>query len=147
VLHEIAGHVEPRLRAATTHLGIFAVGTAWGSDDQEGRALALERTSGFLDLDRRREIALRHLAARSIEARADFVATVRLLLDRGAPLDVALRIAARAHRGGGLGREAVYLPALLRFEAAVAADGEIDHVLGAGRVGIDAAPALRPWIA
>jgi Domain of unknown function (DUF1704) len=147
VLHEIAGHVEPRIRAAATHLGIFVVGTAWGSDDQEGRALALERAAGFLDLGRRREIALRHLAARSIEARADFVATVQLLLDRGAPLTAALRIAARAHRGGGLGREAVYLPALLRFEAAVAADGEIDRVLGAGRVAIDAAPALRHWIA
>jgi hypothetical protein len=146
VLHEIAGHVEPRVLASSARLGIFVLGTARGSDDQEGRALVLERAAGFLDLARRREIALRHLAARSVEARADFVATARLLLDRGATLEAALRIAARAHRGGGLGREAVYLPALLRVEAAVAADGAIDRVLGAGRVAVDAVPALRAWV-
>ncbi len=146
VLHEIAGHVEPRVAASSARLGIFGLGTARGSDDQEGRALVLERAAGFLDVARRREIALRHVAARSVEARADFVATARLLLDRGATLEAALRIAARAHRGGGLGREAVYLPALLRVEAAVAADGAIDRVLGAGRVAVDAAPVLRAWL-
>lgn len=146
VLHEIAGHVEPRILASSARLGIFAVGTARGSDDQEGRALGLERAAGFLDLGRRREIALRHLAARAVEARADFVSTARLLLDRGAPLDAALRITARAHRGGGLGREAVYLPALLRVEAALAADAGLDRVLGAGRIAVDAAPALRAWM-
>ncbi len=147
VLHEIAGHVEPRVLASSARLGIFVLGTARGSDDQEGRALVLERAAGFLDLARRRELALRHVAARSVEARADFVATARLLLDRGAALEGALRIAARAHRGGGLGREAVYLPALLRVEAAIAADGTVDRVLGAGRVAVDTAPALRAWIA
>jgi hypothetical protein len=146
VLHEIDGHVEPRLRAAGTALGLFAIGTARGADDQEGRALALERAAGFLDRGRRREIAFRHLASRSVEARADFVDTTRLLLDHGADLDDALRIAARAHRGGGLGREAVYLPALLRVEAALAADAGIDRVLAAGRIAVDAAPALREWV-
>ncbi len=146
VLHEIAGHVEPRLRASQAPLGIFAVGTARGADDQEGRALALERAAGYLDPRRRREIALRHVAARAVEAQADFVDTARLLLDRGAGLETALRIAARAHRGGGLGREAVYLPALLRVDAAVAADGSIDRVLAAGRVAVDAVPWLRAWV-
>jgi Domain of unknown function (DUF1704) len=146
VLHEIEGHVEPRLRAASATIGLFAVGTARGADDQEGRALALERAAGFLDRGRRREIALRHLASRALEARADFVDTTRLLLDHRAELDDALRIAARVHRGGGLGREAVYLPALLRVEAALAADGAIDRVLAAGRVAVDAAPSLREWV-
>jgi len=146
VLHEIVGHVEPAVRAASAYLGIFAIGTARGSDDQEGRALALERAAGFLDVGRRREIALRHVAARALEARAEFVDTVRVLLDRGAPLEAALRISARAHRGGGLGREVVYLPALLRVEAAVAADAGTDGVLAAGRVAVDAVPALRPFV-
>jgi hypothetical protein len=81
-----------------------------------------------------------------VEARADFVDTVRMLLGRAAPLETALRIAARAHRGGGLGREAVYLPALLRVDAAVAADRAVDRVLGSGRVSVDVARALRPWL-
>ena len=67
-------------------LGIFRIGTARGSDDQEGRALALEKAAGLFDGHRRREIALRHAAARAVEDRADFVATARLLLDRAAAL-------------------------------------------------------------
>jgi hypothetical protein len=147
VLHEIEGHVVPRIRAEAAPVGIFAVGTARGSDDQEGRALAIERRAGFLDRGRRREIALRHVAARAVEAGAPFVDTVRLLADRGAPLRAALRIASRVHRGGGLGREAVYLPALLRVEAALEADRGLDDVLRVGRVSVDAAGALRVWIA
>jgi hypothetical protein len=146
VLHEVDGHAAPRVLAADVPLGIFALGTARGTDDQEGRALWLERAHGFLDHDRRREIALRHVAARSVEARADFVATVRLLLGHGAPLDAALRIAARVHRGGGLAREAVYLPALLRVEDAVARDRALDRVLAVGRVSVDAAPALAAYV-
>jgi hypothetical protein len=147
VLHEIEGHVLPRHASIGAPIGIFALGTARGSDDQEGRALSRERAGGFLDHGRRREIALRHQAARSVGAGADFVATARLLLDHGAALADALRIAARVHRGGGLAREAVYLPALLRVEAALAVEARLDEVLGAGRVSVDAASALRGWIA
>lgn len=145
VLHEIDGHVLPRLASTRHRLGIFAIGTARGSDNQEGRALAMERAAGFLNRGRRRELALRHLAARSVEQGADFSTTADLLADRGAPPPDALRITARVHRGGGLGREAVYLPALLRVEAALAADRALDQVLAAGRVSVDAAPALREW--
>jgi hypothetical protein len=147
VLHEIEGHVLPRLAGAQASIGIFGIGTARGSDDQEGRALALEREKGFLDHGRRVELALRHVAARAVEASADFPSTVRLLLDRGAALADALRLAARVHRGGGLAREAVYLPALLRVEAAIAADSGVDAVLAQGRVSVDAAPTLRAWVA
>ncbi|MFT3768980.1 MAG: DUF1704 domain-containing protein [Minicystis sp.] len=146
VLHEIEGHAEPRVLASTAPLGIFVLGTARGADDQEGRALWLERAHGYLDHGRRREIALRHVAARSVEARADFVETVRLLVDHGAPIDVALRVGARVHRGGGLGREAVYLPALLRVEAAIARDRSLDRVLRVGRVSVDAAPFLASFL-
>ena len=47
VLHEIAGHALPRARAASAPLGIFAFGTARGIDDQEGRALLIERRRAF----------------------------------------------------------------------------------------------------
>jgi hypothetical protein len=146
VLHEIEGHAEPRVAAGNVALGIFALGTARGADDQEGRALHLERLHGFLDHGRRRELALRHVAARSVEARADFADTVRLLTRHGAPLEAALRVAARVHRGGGLGREAVYVPALLRVEDALGRDRTLDAVLRVGRVSVDAAPLLTAWL-
>jgi hypothetical protein len=145
VLHEIEGHALPSERARILPLSIFSVGTAAGSDDQEGRALAIERAAGFLDARRLRELALRHIAARSVEQGASFIDTADLLLDRGAALEDALRIAARVHRGGGLAREVVYVPALLRVEAARRVDPSLDHVLSQGRVSVDAARALRPW--
>ena len=145
VLHEIEGHVLPRCRAAEMGLGIFVIGTQRGADDQEGRALLLERRAGALVGGRRRELAFRHVAARRLEAGADFVETARLLLGHGASLSDALRITARVYRGGGLGREVVYLPALLRVEGALAVDPSLDVVLGAGRVSVDAASVLRPW--
>ncbi|MDC0747119.1 tyrosine/phenylalanine carboxypeptidase domain-containing protein [Polyangium mundeleinium] len=145
VLHEIEGHVLPRCRAAGMSLGIFVIGTQNGADDQEGRALWLERRAGALVGGRRYELAFRHVAARKLEAGADFVEAARLLLSYGASLPDALRITARVYRGGGLGREVVYLPALLRVEAALAVDPALDGVLGAGRVSVDAAAVLRPF--
>lgn len=146
VLHEIEGHVLPRCRAGAIRLGIFSVGTRWGADDQEGRALCIESRAGALVRGRRRELSLRHVGARMLEEEADFVETTRRLLSYGASVPDALRIAARVHRGGGLGREAVYLPAFLRVEAALAARPELDRVLGSGRVAVDAAEVLAPWV-
>ncbi|EYF04324.1 tyrosine/phenylalanine carboxypeptidase domain-containing protein [Chondromyces apiculatus] len=147
VLHEIEGHAVPWVRSRERPLGIFTFGTRWGSDDQEGRALRIEQDAGFLRGARRRELALRHLAARSVACSADFVETARLLLATGkAHLQDALRITARVHRGGGLGREVVYLPALLRVEHALTAQPDLDVLLGAGRVAVDAAPVLAPWV-
>ncbi len=146
VLHEIAGHVLPRCRANGLGIGIFALGTRFGVDDQEGRALVLERRAGVLGVLRRRELALRHLAARMLEDEADFVEAARVLLLLGAQLPDALRITARVFRGGGLGREVVYVPAFLRVDAALAVDPTLDDVLGAGRVSVDVADTLRPWV-
>jgi hypothetical protein len=146
VLHEVEGHALPRHRAGALALGIFATGTARGSDDQEGRALAIERTAGLLGGSRRRELALRHLAACSVEQGADFVETMELLERHSDSLAQRLSIAARVHRGGGLARERVYLPALLRVEAARCDDPSTDEVLASGRVAVDAVEVLRSHV-
>ncbi len=143
VLHEIEGHVLPRWRANAQSLGLFALGTRFGVDDQEGRALCIEQRAGHLTIFRRRELAFRHIAARRAEHGAEFVDVVPILLERGATLTDALRITARVFRGGGLARELVYLPAFLRVESALRASPDIDGVVGAGRVSIQAADVLR----
>jgi hypothetical protein len=145
VLHEIEGHVMPRIRAAQAALGIFQSGTRYGSDDQEGRALCIEDEAGFLLAARRAELARRHLACRMVGAGASFVDTTHALLELKAPLSDALRIAARAHRGGGLGRERVYLPAMLRIRE-IRNHPSVDAVLANGRVSVDAVSTLRPWV-
>jgi hypothetical protein len=160
VLHEIEGHALPRQRSEELDLTIFRIGTAYGSDDQEGRALAIEEQGGWLDGQRRRELARRHVACRMVESRIGFVDVVRELVALGTPLRDALRVAARAHRGGGLAREAVYLPGYLRVSAALGRS-DVDAApaagplaagplaagpLAAGRVAVDAAEMLRDWV-
>jgi hypothetical protein len=144
VIHEIEGHVLPRLAAAQTKLGIFASGTRFGSDDQEGRALCIEDEAEMLGVARRIELARRHLACRMVGAQASFLDTVHVLSGLDTPLGDALRITARAHRGGGLAREQVYLPAMLRVREA-RQDADIDNVLATGRVSVPAAATLRAW--
>jgi hypothetical protein len=146
VAHEIEGHLLPAFAARTKAVGIFALGTTHGSDDQEGRAIWIEARLGHLSGLRKRTLALRHLAARGAHAGVEFVPLVESLRERGAFPRESIRLAARALRGGGLGREAVYMPGLLRVEAALARDPTIDDVLASGRVGVDDADALRPWI-
>jgi hypothetical protein len=127
VLHEIAGHAMPRARAMRAPIGIFALGTARGIDDQEGRALMIEESAGFLDTGRRRELGFRHIAARAALEGQNLVDVARLLLDKGARVAEAVRIAARVERGGlgagGLAREVVYLPAYLRVRRAINGGG------------------------
>ncbi|MCA9645065.1 MAG: DUF1704 domain-containing protein, partial [Myxococcales bacterium] len=142
VLHEVHGHVLPREAARHAHGGLFLVGSQGGSDDEEGRALLLEKRHGLLDPERRFELALRHEAARQARAGADFVELVELSMALGADLDMGLRIAERARRGGGLGRELVYLAALHRVESAFATTPELETWLRRGRVSIEAARAL-----
>lgn len=146
VLHELEGHAAPRERALACGLGLLRVGTARGSDDQEGLALRIEERGGHLGSRRRRELALRHRAARAVECGRDFVATVTELRDLDASLPTALRIAARAHRGGGLARESVYLPAFVDVRRAIAATPAIERVLSSGRVAVSEANRLMPFV-
>jgi hypothetical protein len=132
VLHEIDGHARPRARAH----GIFAVGTAEGSDGQEGRAIALEEAAGMLDDHRRRELGLRHRAALTMRQGADFVETVRSLDVE--PEDAA-RLAARVHRGGGLGREISYINHFKRFQRA---SPPVRALMAHGRVSVAASERL-----
>jgi hypothetical protein len=145
VVHEIEGHALPRLRARSEGLGLFLVGTAQGSDDEEGRALLLEARAECLGDARRRELGWRHLAAIGARGGQDFVETVRCLLERGASLERALEIGCRVFRGGGLAREVVYLTAYCRVGSALGERRELESWLERGRIGIAAAHVLEDW--
>jgi hypothetical protein len=149
VLHEIEGHACPRARASEAPLAIFRAGTARGVDDQEGRALLLEERAGLLGPRRRRQLAARHRACEAMADGAAF-ADVAPMLVREHGLDAlqAVVIAERIFRGGdgvhpGLGRERVYLEALVRVRAHLEARPEDEAVVAAGLVAVDAAPTLK----
>jgi len=143
VLHEIEGHVRPRVLAQREALGLFRVGSAKSNDDEEGRALLLERGAGVLEGARRRELASRHLAARAVRLGASFQEIVKELLGLGQDIASAVEAACRACRGGGLAREYVYLVSLARVTRAFEAEPELEGYFEHGRVSVEAARACR----
>jgi hypothetical protein len=149
VLHEIEGHARPRVLARQQRERIFALGTARGSDDQEGRALLLEERHRHLTRARRRGLARRHLACIAMRAGADFVTVVRgLTRDHGATAREAVVIGERVFRGSdgtfpGLGRERSYLECYLDARDAFAADPDLEPLVAAGQVSFAAATVLR----
>ena len=148
VLHEIEGHVRPRVQARQQREPIFTVGTARGTDDQEGRALLLEERHLHLTRARRQGLARRHLACVAMRGGADFVAVMRMLLDdHGASPREAVVIGERIFRGSdgtfpGLGRERGYLESYLDVRDAFAADAALEHVVAAGQIAVATAPLL-----
>jgi hypothetical protein len=151
VVHELLGHVVPRATAASLSARIFAIGTARGTDDQEGLALVYEERHGFLRGARRRELALRHRAIEAMDGGATLIDVVRTLVTRdGAPTSVAVAAAERAFRGSagrtpGLGRERVYLSAYARVKAHLSARPADEAVLASGQVALDAIEILRQF--
>jgi hypothetical protein len=146
VVHELEGHAGPRARSANKP-PIFAIGTARGTDDQEGLALLFEERHGLLDDERRRELAGRHWAVEQMDD-ASFADVVKALVtEHGFSREAALGITERAFRGSngrgpGLGRERVYIGAWLRVRAHLAHRPADEEVLASGQVALGAIGAL-----
>lgn len=141
--HELHAHVLPRLAAKSEALGIFRVGARAASDEEEGRALLLEERAGLFPRARRRELALRHRAALMVHQGAPFAELVRWLEAEAEPRSRAVELALRASRGGGLGRERVYIPAYLRLKVEFSREPWLERFFERGRVSIAAARVLR----
>jgi hypothetical protein len=121
VVHEVDGHVLPRVCAERSGNPLAWIGTANGVAAQEGWALRCEERAGLFGAARRREIAWRSIAAASMREGADF-REVRSQLERdgGFGAEAAYVLAERLFRGSlgvlpGLGREAAYLTYYLRI--------------------------------
>jgi hypothetical protein len=140
-LHEVEGHVAPRA-AGRTLGGVFAGGSAGASEDEEGRALLLEERAGLLCVERRAELGLRYLAAESVREGAEFWETFELVRTLGAGPELGVELCCRVQRGGGLGRELVYLSGYSRVTAALRSRPELERVLQGGRVSVAAAAQL-----
>jgi hypothetical protein len=144
-LHEVEGHLLPRLHGQALG-GVFSAGSAGATEDEEGRALLLEERAGLLDSARRRELAQRYLAAVSVRQGGAPWDTIELLLEYGSSDERAIELACRVERGGGLGRELVYLVGYARVRAALAAEPQLEALQGAGRVSLLAARRLQALV-
>jgi hypothetical protein len=146
-LHELEGHALPRQRAQSERLALFRVGSAASSDDEEGRALWLEQQAGLCDEARCAELALRHVLARAAREGHAFADVCAELRARGAQPERLIDAALRAYRGGGLGRELVYLAALSRVSRAFAEQPVLAAWLARGRLSVSAARTLLSHVA
>ena len=140
--HELLAHVFPRFHARQQRIGLLRVGVRGSGEEEEGRALLIEQRGGYLDNARRRELALRHLAASAVRSGADFEQLVRLLEAHGSSLEAACDTAFRALRGGGLAREIAYIPAFLRVSEAFSAAPELERWFERGRATLAFSRAL-----
>ncbi len=136
VLHEVVGHVLPYQAGRCGRDAVLLAGPAGAGEAEEGRALWLEERAGLMDPQRRFVLAVRHLAAASLEAEADFVESVRQLLALGVEVSCALSAVVRTRRGGGLNRECVYLPAWHRHAQAVGEHPQLDTLWNEGRTSL-----------
>ena len=142
-MHELLGHALPRARARYASQPLLRAGTRGAADDEEGRALVVERRANLLDAERQRELALRHVAAVGVRRGAEPRDTAAMLLARGAPLERAIELTLRIHRGGGLGREIVYLPAYFAVASAFTEEPALERWFERGRIGLAAARELN----
>ncbi len=140
-LHEVEGHVRPRVRGAALG-GVFLAGTTRCSEDEEGRAILLEERAGLLDAERRQELARRYLAVESLRQGAELWETFEVLGRSGASAASALELSCRVHRGGGLGRELVYLTGYARVAYGLGKEPKLEAIMRAGRVSLGAAALL-----
>ncbi|HEV8551682.1 MAG TPA: tyrosine/phenylalanine carboxypeptidase domain-containing protein [Polyangiaceae bacterium] len=148
-LHELLAHALPRARAKHAPWALLTVGTRGAADDEEGRAILVEERSRLLDAERRRSLALRHLAAMGVRHGAEPFDTMTRLRELDVPLAEASELVLRVHRGGGLGRELVYLPAYVTVRSAFAEEPGLERWLERGRLDLDTARRLNagelPW--
>ncbi len=142
-LHELHGHMLPRLAARAQPLGLYRVGSAGSGADEEGRALLIEERAGLMQQSRRFELGLRHLAALAVRSGVEAFDVVRELHSFGCPLPEAVAIYTRVARGGGLCRELTYVPGWQRARDAFAEEPELERWLEHGRISIAAARRLR----
>ncbi|MFO0684617.1 MAG: DUF1704 domain-containing protein [Sandaracinus sp.] len=144
VAHEVLGHAVAAANGALHPLRLVETGTAQSFADQEGVAIVLEEAAGVLDPARVRVLAARVVATDAMHAGASFAETARVLHeDLGLGPDLSIAIAERAHRGGGVARDAGYLAGYLRVRGAIARGEVTLDELRAGRVSVRAVSVLR----
>lgn len=128
IQHEIGTHVVTHYNGGIQRLKLMRSGLPGYDETQEGLAVLAEYLVGGLDTDRRRVLAGRALAVRSLLDGAGFVETFRMLVGRGFTQRSAFTITTRVHRGGGLPKDAMYLRGLLGIVDYVVSGHDLDRL-------------------
>ncbi len=149
VVHEVDGHVLPRVEALRRGHVLAGIGSAGGIAAQEGWALLCEERAGFLTDGRKRELAWRTIACERMHEGATFQ-SVSTALEAEALLerDAAYSLAERLFRGSlgarpGFGREASYLAYYIRIRDHLASHPEDETFFRSAVLAPEACALLR----
>ncbi len=141
--HEVGTHVVTYYNGLAQPLGQLATGLAGYEELQEGLAVLAEHLVGALVPARLRTLAGRVLAVHHVVRGATFVENVRALtVGQGFSRRDAFTLCMRAHRSGGLTKDAIYLRGLVKLLDYLHGDGDLDP-LYLGKVSLRHVPALR----
>jgi uncharacterized protein (TIGR02421 family) len=145
VQHEIGVHVLTHVNGAAQPLRVLAVGLAGYEETQEALGVLAEHLSGGLRPGRLRVLALRVVAAHSVAEGASFRETFDLLVDNGAGRILAFTTAMRAHRSGGMTKDALYLGGLSRLLVYLGAGGDLDSLF-VGKISLADQPLVADFL-
>ena len=140
--HEIGVHVLTHVNGSAQPIRMLALGLAGYEETQEALGVLAEHLSGGLPPGRLRVLALRVVAAHSVTEGAKFGDTYRLLESHRAGRYLAFMTTMRAHRSGGMTKDALYLAGLTRLLDHLRADGRLDSLL-VGKISL----AYEPLVA
>ncbi len=140
--HEIGTHCLTHHNGGRQPLAELQVGMAGYEPLQEGLAVLAEYLVGGLEANRLRQLAARVLAVRALYDGADFVETFRLLRARGQGPRAAFTTTLRVFRGGGYGKDLVYLRGLTALLDYLGGGGELEPLL-LGKVALEFVPLVE----
>jgi uncharacterized protein (TIGR02421 family) len=139
--HEIGIHVVTYVNGSAQPIRMLSVGLSGYEETQEALGVLAEHLSGGLPPKRLRALALRVVAAQSVSERATFRDTYDQMIGHGAGRNRAFTTAMRAHRSGGMTKDALYLSGLTRIIAYLQGGGRLDSLL-IGKISLDDEPLV-----
>jgi uncharacterized protein (TIGR02421 family) len=139
--HEIGVHVLTYVNGSVQPIRMLSLGLDGYEETQEALGVLAEYLGGGLRPKRLRAFALRVMAAESVSSRASFAETYQRLTSRGAGRNRAFTTTMRAHRSGGMTKDALYLGGITRLLSFVEAGGDIESLL-VGKVSLADAPFI-----
>lgn len=129
IQHEVGIHVLTHVNGSAQPIRMLSLGLAGYEETQEALGVLAEHLSGGLRPQRLRVLALRVVAAHSVGNRATFQEGFDLLVQLGAGRHLAFMTTMRAHRSGGMTKDALYLGGLIRLLTYLHDGGRLDSLL------------------
>ena len=139
--HEIGVHVVTYVNGSAQPIRMLSLGLSGYEETQEALGVLAEHLSGGLRPKRLRAFALRVIAADSVSGRATFRETYDTMVDLGAGRNRAFTTAMRAHRSGGMTKDALYLGGLTRLLTYLEEGGRLDPLL-VGKISLPDVPLV-----